>query len=67
VETVELESAGVEVRAMSRKIEAIATVVLAKKFMEDPVFRATTVNIPRLAMKRRTLQQLIWRIKRKTY
>ncbi|MEM2288309.1 MAG: hypothetical protein QW503_04390 [Sulfolobales archaeon] len=42
-------------------------VVLAKKFMEDPVFRATTVNIPRLAMKRRTLQQLIWRIKRKTY
>ncbi|MEM4976635.1 MAG: nucleotidyltransferase family protein [Desulfurococcaceae archaeon] len=42
-------------------------VVLAKKFMEDPVFRATTVNIPRLAVRRRTVQQLFWRIKRKTY
>ncbi|MEM2197016.1 MAG: hypothetical protein QW290_08050 [Sulfolobales archaeon] len=42
-------------------------VVLAKKFMKDPDFRATTLNIPRLAMRKRTVQQLVWRIKRKTY
>jgi len=39
-------------------------VVLAKKFMEDPVFRATSVNISRLAVRKRTVQQLIWRIKK---
>jgi len=41
--------------------------ILARKFVEDSNFRATTVNILRLAMRKRTMQQLIWRIKRKTY
>ncbi|MEM2288825.1 MAG: hypothetical protein QW503_07040 [Sulfolobales archaeon] len=41
--------------------------ILARKFVEDSSFRATTVNILRLAMRKRTMQQLIWRIKRKTY
>lgn len=41
--------------------------ILARKFIEDSNFRATTVNILRLAMRKRTMQQLIWRIKRKTY
>ncbi|MEM4832040.1 MAG: hypothetical protein QW740_06415 [Sulfolobales archaeon] len=41
--------------------------ILARKFVEDSSFRATTVNILRLAMRKRTVQQLIWRIKRKTY
>ncbi|MEM3980790.1 MAG: hypothetical protein QXF79_06005 [Ignisphaera sp.] len=41
--------------------------ILARKFIEDSNFRATTVNILRLATRKRTMQQLIWRIKRKTY
>ncbi len=41
--------------------------ILARKFIEDSSFRATTVNILRLAMRKRIMQQLIWRIKRKTY
>ncbi|MEM1510757.1 MAG: nucleotidyltransferase family protein [Thermofilaceae archaeon] len=134
VETVELETAGVEVRALSREAEAVATLahaiykehvyllsdyyvarewlntkalvlarelkaeeavetalrlneqiekglveapikftpvqsieILARKFVEDSSFRATTINTLRLAMRKRTMQQLIWRIKRKTY
>jgi len=41
--------------------------ILARKFVEDSSFRATTINTLRLAMRKRTMQQLIWRIKRKTY
>ncbi|MEM4435674.1 MAG: hypothetical protein QXO22_01730 [Thermosphaera sp.] len=41
--------------------------ILTRKFVEDLNFRATTVNALRLAMRKRTMQQLVWRIKRKTY
>ncbi|MEM4489098.1 MAG: hypothetical protein QXK88_09960 [Desulfurococcaceae archaeon] len=55
------------VEAPVKLTPAQLAVVLAKKFMEDPDFRATAVNILRFAMRKRTMQQLIWRIKRKTY
>jgi len=35
--------------------------------MKDPSFRATNMNIIKLATKKRTIQQLIQRIKRKAY
>ena len=41
--------------------------ILTRKFVEDSNFRATTVNTLRLAMRKRTMQQLIQRIKRRTY
>ena len=40
---------------------------LTTKFMKDPSFRATSMNIIKLATKKRTVQQLIQRIKRKAY
>jgi len=41
--------------------------ILARKFMEDSNFRATTINILRLATRKRTVHQLVQRIKRRTY
>ncbi|MEM1855246.1 MAG: hypothetical protein QXO91_01455 [Desulfurococcaceae archaeon] len=41
--------------------------ILTRKFVEDSNFRVTTVNTLRLAMRKRTMQQLIQRIKRRTY
>uniref|UniRef100_A0A7C4H7M3 Uncharacterized protein n=1 Tax=Ignisphaera aggregans TaxID=334771 RepID=A0A7C4H7M3_9CREN len=41
--------------------------ILARKFVEDSNFRATTVNILKLATRKRTMHQLIWRIRRRTY
>jgi len=41
--------------------------ILIGKFVEDSNFRVTMMNILKLAVKRRTMQQLIQRIKRKAY
>ncbi|MEM2483010.1 MAG: nucleotidyltransferase family protein [Candidatus Nezhaarchaeales archaeon] len=41
--------------------------ILATKFKKDPNFRATTINTVKLLPKKRTIQQLIQRIRRKTY
>ncbi|MEM2240342.1 MAG: hypothetical protein QXL27_08605 [Candidatus Bathyarchaeia archaeon] len=41
--------------------------ILTRKFMEDSNFRTTTINILKLTAKKRTMQQLIWRIKRRSY
>jgi len=41
--------------------------ILTAKFTEDPSFRATSINTIKLAIKKRTVQQLISRIRRKSY
>ncbi|MEM3826623.1 MAG: hypothetical protein QXE05_02070 [Nitrososphaeria archaeon] len=41
--------------------------ILAKRFVKDSNFRATTLNTIKLATKKRTMQQLVSRIKRKSY
>lgn len=41
--------------------------ILSKKFAKDPYFRSTTLNLLKLLSRRRAVQQLIWRITRKTY
>jgi len=41
--------------------------ILTAKFTEDPSFRATSINAIKLATKKRTIQQLISRIRRKSY
>ncbi|MEM1510352.1 MAG: hypothetical protein QW096_10860 [Thermofilaceae archaeon] len=43
------------VEAPIKLTPAQLAIVLAKKFMEDPEFRAITVNIPRLAVRKRTM------------
>lgn len=53
--------------ALVKLTPAQVTVILVWKFMEDPYFRASSVNISKLVAKRRAMQQLIWRIRRKTY
>lgn len=40
---------------------------LSKKFVRDSSFRATAINVIRLAARKRAVQQLIWRGKRKSY
>lgn len=40
---------------------------LARKFVKDPHFRATSVNALKLVPRRRTMQQLIHRTKREAY
>ncbi|MEM2502471.1 MAG: hypothetical protein QXR02_07205 [Acidilobaceae archaeon] len=41
--------------------------LLAGKFVRDPQFRASSINILKLIPKKRTIQQLVHRIKRKAY
>ncbi|MEM0253530.1 MAG: hypothetical protein QXK78_03110 [Candidatus Bathyarchaeia archaeon] len=41
--------------------------ILTTKFTKDPNFRATSINTIKLATKKRTMQQLISRIRRKSY
>lgn len=41
--------------------------LLAGKFVRDPQFRASSINILKLIQKKRTIQQLVHRIKRKAY
>lgn len=41
--------------------------ILARKFMKDSNFRTTTINMIKLATKKRTIQELTSRIKRKSY
>ncbi|MEM1582639.1 MAG: hypothetical protein QXK89_09055 [Candidatus Bathyarchaeia archaeon] len=41
--------------------------VLVKKFARDPNFRATSINIPKIIARKRSMQQLIQRIKRRSY
>ncbi|MEM3716429.1 MAG: hypothetical protein QW145_04630, partial [Candidatus Bathyarchaeia archaeon] len=41
--------------------------ILTTKFMKDPNFRATSINTIKLSTKKRTIQQLISRMKRKSY
>ncbi|MEM4740329.1 MAG: hypothetical protein QXS63_04540 [Zestosphaera sp.] len=55
------------VKAPVKLSPAQVAVTLVWKFVEDPGFRATVVNTPRLVARRRIVQQLIWKIMRKTY
>lgn len=50
------------------KLNPIQTVkILTVKFMKDPNFRTTSINAIKLATKKRTIQLLISRIKRRSY
>ncbi|MEM4854724.1 MAG: hypothetical protein QXE75_04825 [Sulfolobales archaeon] len=40
---------------------------LASKLVEDPDFRATSINLLKLIVRKRAMNQLVQRIKRKTY
>ena len=41
--------------------------VLARKLVEDPDFRATSINLLKFIARKRAMQQLVQRIKRKAY
>lgn len=41
--------------------------VLARKFMKDSIFRATSMNIAKVVTRKRAMQQLIQRMKRRAY
>ncbi|MEM4693514.1 MAG: hypothetical protein QW655_03305 [Nitrososphaerota archaeon] len=61
----QIRRGGVEAPIKLKPIQVMG--ILIGKFVEDSNFRVTTINILKLAVKRRTMQQLIQRIKRKAY
>ncbi|MEM2046018.1 MAG: hypothetical protein QXO20_07585 [Candidatus Bathyarchaeia archaeon] len=61
----QIEAGQVEAPVKLKPIQVME--ILTRKFVEDSDFRTTTINVLKLIARKRAMQQLIQRIKRKTY
>lgn len=61
----QIERGQVEIPVKLSPVQVVG--ILARKFVEDPDFRATSINLLKFIARKRAAQQLVQRIKRKAY